>query len=223
MSKRVVYTYGVEVRAVCEQCTQTFTYLRPEHHGHLALWKLCTPCRDDRENRQKLRYRRSGAGVEADKRWRENNPERALEIVRDSTARRRQRPEVRQADVEYHRRYMQTPAGKKAQTKANALRFGQQRSGSPYVARLAFMFDTAEACVECGETAKHIDHIFPLALGRVLGIGDLESFDNYQPLCSNCHRTKTNRDVAMIAVVKRRLKGGEAARDIFVRLAVAGA
>ena len=78
---------------------------------------------------------------------------------------------------------------------------GQQRhqDGRPLIA-------LDGGCAECGGPATEVDHKESLALVWHYGDWDLvlaaHTLDNLQPLCGDCHKAKTARDLAAIAAIK---------------------
>jgi 5-methylcytosine-specific restriction endonuclease McrA len=58
-------------------------------------------------------------------------------------------------------------------------------------------------CIECGKRAETLDHIIPLAIGRIKGLSDVDGYSNFQPMCNQCHKAKTALDKQAIAAAKR--------------------
>ena len=55
-------------------------------------------------------------------------------------------------------------------------------------ARLTFIKNNP-VCNDCGRVAEVVDHIEPVRLG-----GDFWDSNNWQPLCTSCHNSKSGRE-----------------------------
>jgi len=120
-------------------------------------------------------------------------------------------PEGRAAHLDAQRRYIETPRGKvymatyqvayrnssggqAAIAKGFAKR--RERSTDPdlFAARVELLHILKESCAMCGELYKRsyqIDHILALCNGGI------DKWDNYRPLCLECHGVKTREDLRL--------------------------
>jgi len=122
---------------------------------------------------------------------------------------RRHRYRATETYKQHHRdhmtRYSRTAAGKLTSAKGMA----QRRCQDPdqyihWFDRL--LLKQGSQCAKCGRPYRRsheLDHITPLALGRLLGLTGLDRRENLQVLCKDCHKEKTREDNHRIQEVKR--------------------
>lgn len=120
-----------------------------------------------------------------------------------------QSPKGRLAAVRKTIKYQHTGAGRLIKLYQDMARRSGLQDPEAYVIRHRLMRKLRERCVECGAVYRRthqLDHIIPLALGRLFGLSDLDTDSNWQILCLQCHKEKTRCDISYIAELKREIK-----------------
>lgn len=179
---------------ICIRCGKEFEYLYKTGRVRLS----CDECRPilirEQKNRILHKYYQSPEGKTANTmscaKYRQSQKGKT---VKARIMRKYYRtPEGRAACDKSWAAYYQSPKGKAAIARLLAKR--RERSTSPelYAARVELLHIAREPCAKCGvpyRISHQIDHIIPLCLGGT------DNWDNLWPLCAQCHREKTGRDL----------------------------
>lgn len=123
-----------------------------------------------------------------------------------SQLRRRRKFDASEKGKEAHGRFSRSRKGRLVSLRNRAIRRAQPftKAASQLI---AVWYREQAPCNWCGKPHSVIDHVLALALGRLLGIGNLGDVWNIQPLCNGCHTVKTALDVQDIRRLRRRQDG----------------
>lgn len=191
-------------------CTDCGAKCETELHPKGNRREFCLGCAKQRDGEAKKRYEQNQAGKDASRRatarWVAS--ERGAAYMADYAQsaegraraaerqrRYRQRPGVAERQRAYSEQYRRTPKGRAVYIlNTQRQRFPDLPMGN--LARVVLEITHGIAtCYTCGAPATEADHVLPVAMAELLGI--LADVDEYvAAVCSECHRTKSNRDIA---------------------------
>lgn len=95
-------------------------------------------------------------------------------------------------------KWARTDKGKLAQSRNNRLRAASIDIDAYQRSYRILILELRSPCNWCGLPATTIDHVEPLAFGRLFGHTDLDEPWNHAPMCYHCHRLKTRMDMSDI-------------------------